>query len=354
MKRKREKIKFIYYPILVFLIIVLIGTIALMAFWRYLVEYEKSDPRAYVENFIELVKTNQYEEAMEMGQITPNGFFDVKQYQAYVDAVINRNPDKVEFYEISTAEKTKKRFEIVADGVKNKIIVELNEVGKLKYDLPVYELKQVNEFDIKQYKIFAPKCGTVMVNGISLDDNYLIKDDISVMGFGYLNDKTNVPTTNEYKIEGFIEKPTVEFVPDIDCEYDIKFEGSNVKITTKPDEDTIGALTEIATKAASAYAEFVARDGEFGLFYQYLYPETEYYTFIRDFDNSWYIDHDSHEIRDMKAFDFKKYSEDFYTCEISYVYNVKKWNIDEDYPSHYLVSFIKAGDTYKIISLETL
>lgn len=355
MKRKREKIKFIYFPILLFLVIVLIGTIALGFMWRYLVEYEKSDPRSYVEDFVDLIKEKKYEEAMEAGKITPHGFFDVNQYKAFVDPIVNKNPDKVELYEISMQDPSVKRFEIASEGEEDRIVVELNEIGKLKYDLPLYELKQVNEFPSIVYDIYAPSGGTVIVNGISLDSNYVTNDNIAVEGFNYLNDQTNVPTTRQYTVDGFVKQPEIDFIPDSsEINYDISFEDDRVVITTSPDSETVDALTEIATSAASAYAEFVARDGDFGMFYKYLYPETEYYTFIRDFDNSWYIDHESHEIRDMKAFDFREYSNGFYTCEISYVYNVKKWNIDEDYPAHYLVSFIKTGDSYQIISLETL
>ena len=126
----------------------------------------------------------------------------------------------------------------------------------------------------------------------------------------------------------------------------------SVMMTVQPFEADIVDFEIIMKDVATRYAEFISKDGTFTRFSQHLYRNTKFYDSVRTFDNSWYIDHQSHTIENWEFSNITKYSAGTFAGDISFEYVVMQGAKEHRFPSGYHMAFMEFDGGYKLISLD--
>lgn len=328
----------------------LIISIVLVWLWSYLEKYENSTPQHYIDEFIELLYNDDISEVMTNAGVEKTTFFNASDYKKYITDTLGNDISAIVTYEVGE-ESGKKLYEL-SSNAKDAIRIELTEEKNGSDDgFSSYTVKHI-DISYNEMIIRAPEYVTVLANGIKLTDKYET-ESIAKSNFLHVKDKSFIPKFNEYKISGFIHSPIIEVDKLDKSRYKIDGE-SDITITIYPPTDEKSKIEAIASNAAKSYAKFISKDGSFSDYAKYLLKESEYYNIVRGFDNNWYIEHDGFGFESFSVQNVIEYSQKAYSAEVKFDYVIKRKNIRRVYNTNYKISFIKVGDSYKIVNLEVL
>ena len=112
------------------------------------------------------------------------------------------------------------------------------------------------------------------------------------------------------------------------------------------------AVGKLAGKAASVYAEYMQNDSSMTQIRKYMDTDTKFYKNLRTSLVIFALDHEKHEIKDLKTTDFHKYSDNLFSCRVTLINELtRKGEKYQDKFDKY-VYLRRDGDTYKVLDMQ--
>lgn len=348
-----KKTPFSIKLLILFLSLLLLGTIFLAFLWSYLAEYEKANPKNCINEYIKLIKSSDYETAMQYADIKTTKFFDASDYEKYVKNSLG-SFDDLHIGETASENTQGRHFQLTGSKDKSIDFILTQSNKKLKYNFSTYNLKQ-QEISKISFTIQIPKEQIPIVNGVELDKSYIVDDKSIVTSFDSLNDKSNIPTIVKYKVDGLVFRPEV-LIKGLDksryiCDFT---EGNLVKITLTPDDKDKETYEKLAIETGKAYAKYVSKDIEFSKLRGYMYEDTSFFKSLTAYSNVWTVEHNAPVFENVNVANTVEFSENHFQTDVSFDYILTKWKIKKVYPTKYRLSFIKIGNDFKLANLELL
>jgi len=344
--------RFLCCVIILILGLTIIASTLLVILWSYLEKYESSTPQFYIHKFINNIKNDNIDIAMENAGVKKTEFFSTKEYKQYLSGVFASDFDYYTITRIGT-ENNKAIYEVAGKSNKN-IKLELTKKGEKKqFGIDSYSIRHI-DIPFKSVSIYAPSHIKLECYGKPLSPNNSNPDSEAINSFNVMNDKSQAPKPVKYKLDGFLVQPEIEVKGIPKSEYTLSQDEDSISISTKPEISDKENVEELAVLVSKTYAQFVSQDAKFSDFSKYLLKDTSYYDVIKTFSNTWYVAHDSFAFEDLAVKNTVSYSDVHFSTEVSFKYIITKGKIKNTYQNNYRLSLIKQGNTYKIVNLESV
>lgn len=349
----RKKTNFGVTLLIVFLSCLLVFTGVLAFLWTFLKEFEKTNPKNCINEYVELIKSSDYEGAMALSETEATQFFSAIEYEKYVKEMLGSYND-LQIYEIASSVSNERYFEIKGDTDKAIRFVLTQSEELYKYNFRGYKLRQM-PVEKYSYMINLPNGMVPIVNSVQLNESNLVGDKLPVSAYDTLNDKTKIPTISTYKVDGLVFDPNIEVNSLEQNQYVIeKTQDRIVNITLIPAEKDITAEEQLAVNTAIAYSKYIFKDIEFEELKKFIYPETTFYKRVQEYSNVWTVEHNAPTFEKIKVKNTIEFSKDHFQTEVYFDHIITKQNIKKVYPISYRMSFIKIQNEFKLANLEVL
>lgn len=350
-KNKSTRFSNIIIILVIILSIIFFSLIALL--WSYLEKYEQSTPQAYIKQVLSYIDNGDNSDLMKYLGVKETEFFTAGDYKKYLKQILPSDLEKVTITEMGTDETGKKQLYKLSSQQKsndeNEIILALTK----HQDKSTYYTAEHINLKYHDFTINAPSHINVLVDGKKLSEKHKINKN-SIEGFTTINNKNLTPQINSYKITGLIKTPEITLQNIDKNEYNISLKNNVANITTIPNAKLKQQIEQTAKLASKAYANFVSHDGEFKEFTQYVLTNTSYYKTVCNFDNQWYVSHNKALFENAVASNTIAFSDNCFSCEVSFDYVIVKNKIRRVYETKYKIYFVKDGQSIKIVNLELL
>ncbi len=338
---------------IIFLSCLLVFTGILAFLWSYLSEYEKTNPQNCINEYVSLIKGEDFKSAMEFSSVKTSQFFSTSEYEKYVRDMLG-SFDKLNINQIASTNPQERNFELKGDNDKSIKFILTKGDKNLKYNFASYNLRQ-EEIKKFSYKINLPKGQIPVVNSIPLDESYIIDDKSIVLSYDSLKDKTLIPTIVTYQVDGLVLKPEIS-VKDLDkakyiCEFPTD---KSANITLVPNDADKIQYEKAAVETAKAYAKYISRDIEFDELKGMIYEHTSFYKSIKAYSNVWTVEHNTPIFENLNVKNTVEYSKNHFATEVSFDYIITKGTIKRVYPTKYILSFVKIGNDFKLANLQSI
>lgn len=338
--------------LVIVLSIIFFSLIALL--WSYLEKYEQSTPQAYIKQVLSYIDDGDNSDLMKYLGVKETEFFTSSDYKKYLKQILPNDLEKVIITEIGTDESGKKQlYKLSSQQEKNNDENEIILALTKHEDKSTYYTAEHINLKYQDFIINAPSHINIIIDDKKLSEKQKINKNI-IEGFSTINNKNLTPQINSYKITGLIKTPEIKLENIDKSEYDIIIKNNVATITTIPNAQLKQQIEQTAKLASKAYANFISHDGEFKEFTQYVLTDTSYYKTVCNFDNQWYVSHDKALFENAVTSNTIAYSDNCFSCEVSFDYVVIKNKIRRVYQTKYKIYFIKDGKNIKIVNLEVL
>ncbi len=343
---------FFYSVIILIMLCVMIISYLNLKLWLKLEEYERTTPTSYIQSIINKSIATNYSDAMELFNVTPTDFLTKEDYGNYVIEVIGTNFKGIVINEVSQADESS-IYEISTEDrmLQKKVGLKI----KLEKDGTNYTATHINVPYI-QYSFMAPNDAVILANGKEINKHYKSSELYDVPEFSGISDKALIPQYVKYDITGIIKNPEISVATSFDMT-----DGNLILYLNDKEKSEV---EKFAKEFSVTYAKFISKDAKFADVSKFLVKESECYNSIKNFDNSWYIDHTSPEALDLKANETIYYSKNAFSTVVSFVYKVKTSitfdrsdgtkgtaDYENEYPTKYKVFIVKTADGYKVANV---
>jgi hypothetical protein len=337
--------------------LVLVFTL-LLVFSRFLYGLEYYSPTVRVEEYFDLIRTGQYEQAMETLHIEEDALNRSGQYVEYFKSIYGE--------EIRTVSYAERKLQRTEENVY--IDAYINGKTTQKFVLTKTGQKKLNFFDIWDIAlaepiprisvtVHIPTGVRFYVNEVLVDEAYQTDQQVYVID-KYKNVKDDRATveTRSYRIHDLLEGFTLsaETSSGEICEIVLMEEEDAEKtyVVKRPIPETeLPTMKKIAETITKKYSEFVANDIKFYQFTPYLYKNSKLYDDLREFYNAWFTPHDAYGFEEVSFFDIEAYDDTHYTLGVEFIYYVHRFNKRFDYHVRYHVYLLKVDDQWLLAEL---
>lgn len=342
------------YRLILICIIILIA-IGLSCLWLALDDYEKSVPDNVMDKISQNLCEKEYECIIESTDISFSEFEDASYLNNYLEKSLSSGT--VSYSKISGNDESKVSYLLYSD--ENKLAkVELKEKSqKSKFGFSEYEIDKMSDIlkANQEITVLAPSTAKVFLNGIEVSSKYVIENDICVQELKNIPDLIEKPTMVKYHVDGLYFEPVVTVKG---------FLGNELKIFADEETGDLSALpngsnemydmySPLVIEVAQTYAKFVSKDAQFSELAKYFSKEILLYKKLANLYVQDYTEHDKYEFENIKTSDFMMYNENWFSCNISFDYNIYRANRNKTYsfPSDFTFSFIKKDDTWLVADM---
>lgn len=338
---------------IVFLSCCLIFLLVLIFLWSFLSEYEKTNPQNPIQEYVTLIKKKDYQAAMEFAGVAASQYFSVAEYERYVKEQVG-SFDTLTTDEVASENPKERHFELKGDGDGAIKFILTKSDETLKFNFSGYQLKQA-EIEKFSYTIDLPKGKIPVVNGVALKPDNIIEEDRLVAAFDSLKDKTLIPTTVRYQVEGLVFPPEISVVGLDENSYICNILPSYAaQIRLIPDVKSKEQYEALAVNTAKAYAKYISRDIEWDELKAYVNEKTSFFSAIKAYSNVWTVEHNAPVFENLTVKNTVEYSKAHFQTEVSFDYIITKGKLKKVYPTKYILSFAKVGNDFKLANLESL
>ncbi len=350
-KRSKPPKRNRFLPFLgVYALILLLACIGLLlGFSNYLTDYEASTPNSALNQYVDWVKTKNFDAIYTAAGFTETVLNNKQDYLQYLQRVYEGTPKEITLRERPTTDKNKQQYALYFDDTRVDILELTPHEDKSGWTVVPQLTYQ------EDCIIYASPETRITVNG----------QDISLLGitsvprqtdlFYGLHDTELYPLVNAYTLSGFLNKPTVEALTlsgEV-CEILSDADKPNHYFAVPPcSTETQQEQETLAAEAAFTYAKFIARDTVRNALLHLIYKESELYDTIRNFSNAFFTKHDSYEFKNVKVHPIRRFTELDFSCEVEFEpYYTTEEKTYKGETVHYRITFLKIEEQWKVISL---
>lgn len=318
----------------------------LIGFSRYLTDYEAATPNTALDEYIQWVKTENYEAIYTAAGFTENLLNDKQDYLRYFERVYEGTPTEITLRERPSTD-DRLQYSLFFDDTRVDILTLIPREDQKGWTV-VPQLSYQEEC-----VVYAAPETRITVNG----------QDISLLGitalpkqediFYGLHDATRYPVVNAYTLSGFLNPPTIEALTlggEV-CTVTADADNPNRYWVSQPSADQKD-LEALATEVAFTYAKFIARDASRNTLLKLIYKESELYDSIRNFSNAFFTKHISYQFTNVQVHSALRFTEQDFSCEVEFIpYYTTEEKTYQGETVHYRITLFKIDEQWQVVAL---
>ena len=327
---------------------IVIGILAFL--WSYLKDFESHTPKHYAMEYIELLKKEDYTQAMELVNFKETELVSVSDFADYIKEMFPDGFNDVKIYEISQ-ENAGTRTCNIYTGNKKRFSLSFADTGKKSWHHFTEWKIFLQDLPDTDYVITAPAFVNVKVNGHLLtaeQGEQTVRTEYTGMA-----EPSGAPQAVTYHVSGLLRQPQVTAVfPDgKQYEANISLEENQFTLNVIPAAAVGEELTQTAIEDAKTYAQFITKDASFTQLSKCLYPNTEFYSNMSSFYNGWYNKHEKNGFENIKSENLWLLDENAFVIDVSFDYYVVKSGKRHDFPTKYTLAYQNTEKGWKLVNL---
>lgn len=344
------------YLIFGFILPLIAVSIFFTGLYGYLYGYENYNSEVFLNQYLELIKTDNYKEIMEYNGIKTDKFNTEKEFSMYISKEYGEKHDSTiimkesslstgneEFYRVQFNGKAIKQFKLIKTGEK-----------KLRYFSEWRVEKPETNVYTESAKIFAPVGVDVYVNEVLLDEENLSSEEEIFPHYKGIKDKNHKhPKLICYEVDELMAVSSVYAKRKDGKLCDIALDDNVYKVTSGVPANDLDELSQLAEDFAKQYAAFIAMDAKFSDLKKSIYQDTEFYDTLKEFYNGWYPEHDSYGYENVKSENMMWYDENHASIQVKFNHFVMHPKYKRrDYPVAYEIYFVKVDGKWLVAELK--
>lgn len=336
-RKQNNKGKIVFYSIyagfILTFFVVLFAVLGPLKAW--LTEYEASQPNyAREQVFQQLFQSRDWKTLYEKAEETGTLFEGAEEFAAYMEEKVGQQ--ELQCLETSAGLSGDKKF-IVKVGEEKIATFTLTGGSDSQLEIANWELGKVELFYTRQESVQVEKFPgqTVYINGIPLDDSYVIQKTTTVADT-YLSGDLQGYRKELVKVQGLLCQPKVEVKNPDGSVATLTFDQEQSTYTQQaPVMEPTEAQKELAKNAMEAYGKFMIRKADRTEVAKWFEKGGEAYKTISSSETSWVQSFSSYTFTAPTFTSFYQYSEDCYSIMVEMVLEVKRSNGSvKEFPMH--------------------
>lgn len=322
-KNKKKKLGRFAKFIIIYSCIALVVMIAVWGLlYSFLRDYEASRPSVAMDKIMSDFNAENAGKVLNSADITTNEFETIDTITKFLET---RLEGQTASYRKSNGEYSENTpVYIVYAGDTPLAKVKLKEAGRNFFKFTKWQIGNISTYDISPktpsvtVTITVPSGSAVSLNGISVDTKYIENDNITFEPCKNVGEFVATPTMTEYKVTGLL------FEPDITVEYNntpLALSGENgVYICSYPEDAALlEAQKDTIINTAETYGKYIINRGSLDGLKKLMVGRAE--TYISDIPAIWAFlsgKQYTYEFRNENITNFKKYSDNCFSCDMYY------------------------------------
>ncbi len=344
----------------VLLVLVLAMVITWIVLWNALKTYENTRPTLVMNRLVEEIQSGDYSKLVEFSNASK---LEESRKEDFTEKLKSLSEGKtITYTKAFSADKDRFPAYTLKMGEEKLAKVTLEQTGNQhSFGFEDYQIKAVTEIPIMNVSvtITAPADYSVFVDGqlISGDETYITQKDIAVQGLSGIPEKYFAkPSMIEYTVSDLIELPrvTAEQADGKEALLKKSEDGSVYQVlfgsAENPEE-----YYSIALEKAKLYSQYVTAWVGQETFLANVLPDSPIRDGLEGIQTGFYTDHKRDYFTDEKTENLQIYSENCFSCDISYTQWVEDIRTDRNFkkglPSAFTFYFIKENGTWYIADL---
>ena len=340
---------------------------ALVLLTVFLSNYEKSRPTDMIHRIVSAVEKGDLEDlhlSTEDGTSLADGTIlaDPASIASFIKQKEEASEDGITYRVVNAeSDENKKVYLIRADDQKLlKTVIERSE-KKYAFGFTGWQEKETillsDAFPVTTLKVQIPQSDTLMVNGKTIGPEYLVSegDRISLISRliaeGFIGEQ---PTMDTYEVPGIYFQKEVKATDPSGRTYDCLLTADTYTGGFDASQEFIDEQYDRVIDMFEPYAFYFSGEAGSGALARIMLDDSPAYNSAISADVSWMQEHSDVEITDKKAENFKKYSDEVFSCDIGFLQTiyqgdepVKTWDTNMTW------IFVRDGDDYYIADFVT-
>ena len=356
MKKRKFPVFWCIYAVLVAASLVVIH-IELGQVEVFLAKYEASQPKhtakaVFDENFADF-------DALSYLEKFDDALFGLETRENVAAYLTEKTKgEEFSYYSISTKEDGTYKYSVKAGNVKiagfTLYTDEIAPGGFATYTADDFEVYFATNEDIT---VTVPKGAVVSLNGIQIDETYIIENDIPDSHNQYLPEGVTGKYYTKYKASGFVTVPEVKVVCE-NSELTIVESEEGYETVSVYNDELKAEYSDYVLSALQNYATYIQGRYSNGgvtldMVTKFFDPQSHVYATVKKVSNKYVNSYDSYEFRDEMADEFIQYDENTFSCRVSFDQVLHRSGA-EDYVDHidYTLYLRKIGDEFLIFDMQ--
>ncbi len=291
----------------------------------WLTLYEASQPQTKSQEiFDRLFSDPNWEEIYTLADLEDTKFESKEAYAAYMAEKIGDK--ELTFHKTSAGLSGGQKYIVKLDNEKLATFTIKNDVTS-ELEIPHWELATVEAFYSRDKNITINTLGNryIYLNGVLLDDSYIIRTTASVVD-KYLPEGLHGPRTQTVYADNFLVVPEVTVVDGdgnpVDVTYDAAtntYTEADITVTYEPDQEVYDAIIT----ATQSYCRHMIGAGASNV-HKYFDTKSEIYRSISKNEGKWFTGYSSYSFTDATLSEYTRYSDTLASARIQFTMNVHR------------------------------
>lgn len=330
---KTKKFPTFYIFLLVLAIIVVVLTqIGKSILKDILTEYEDSQYKYVAEDFFDSNFADGNSETV--AKLFASQISEFETEESFAEYISTLTYDRVFSLQHSSAGLSDKEKYVVSIGNLRFAEFFIEKTGvKTEHGFDTYKVTDVlfNDKILKSYSIQIPINYTLTVNGVLAGEEYCQNDRIETESQKFMPEGVDGIIYTTYTFDAMCTEPvfTVANSEGIESNITCKDDGIYVADVIYHNAEFAEKYTDYVIEATKAYACYMQKDANFGKVRGYLDPASDFYKFVKDTPTWPVITHNGYAFENETVTDFYAYSDDVFSCRISFVHVLKYSGLDD-------------------------
>lgn len=315
---------------------------------RLALAYEHSRPEYVVRGVLSLFEERRYAELMRLGQVPLSSLETAEHFGRAAEASYGDGA-------FSVSRGGENLWRIACDG-RPVATLSLRGQKDVKYDMDFWTAERLELFlpAPHSYTVQAPPAARLTVNGVPPDNGTLIGSAKAESPFGSLPEALAPDIAQVYRFDGLFLPPEVAASDESGRPCSVAWLGNSISVGLEPGEQVVAQLSEFGAQAACAYAKYITNDAKLDEVLPYFLPESQYYTYLKQFFNGWYNEHDQYAFKNAVFSNWCAYDARHVSCDIAFDYWIRMGRREYTYPSKYTMYFVLSPNGWRVANLVVL
>ncbi len=304
-------------------------------------EEEAAMPESAISEYFARLKAGDYSGVYEDSQLIAPHLNGREEYIAKLQEIYkDADLSAIEFYNVDTV-----------DGVE---VYDLYSNGKYLASLKLLQAADGSyhastEFSgNNSYTIEVPTGYKIMVNGIEMTEDNMIRYNETATNFKGMKDQSTAPKVDTYLLENLLGEPKIEMMGD--GEYTTLKDvvtGTIYVGESVTDPEVLNTLVNYATTCA----KLPAQEATLGQVAGISVTASDWYDRISTMQNAWFTAHGTSNFSNQKAFNVIAQSEDSVVGYVTFEYFADNGEVHRTWHSGYQVSLVRQNGVWKIAGM---
>lgn len=351
-KKKKKRInKFARFLICYSAVLAAAMVVCWIVLYGFIKDYEEGRPSSQMDKIISYFTADNVENLLNESSVKVNEFETNEQIAGYLEGKLGN--ETVTYRKKSREYSESTPVYVVYAGDTPIAKVSLVQNGKNSHNFTKWKMGSVSFDDYSDKSnnntitISAPSDSKVMVNGIEVGDSYIKESGQEFSPCKHVGDYVEKPLRTVYEISGLVAQPQVE----------AELSGVNLEIVNEnntytaeypSDDDMLAEMQDDITSIARNYGKYIINRGSLSSLTSRMVGYANEY--ISDIPAVWaflYGKTYTYEFNNENISNFRKYSDDCFSCDVYYDLYVDWKDGNKTYNTSVTYTFVKTdGEWY--------